>query len=117
MNIRISPESVRIRVNLEEAQVLKEEGVLSQKVRFFEGEMTMEVEIIFHQGKAIKFFYTGWCAKTVLREAEFLRLLEAKPDKENRIVDSIDSSDFDATRVIFEIDLFAKKVLKGGNNE
>ena len=109
MNLRLSPESVRLRVSLDEARALERERTLTQRIPLAAQEITIELLLVQQQAEAAKFSFVGQTARALIREREFLDLLAERPSEESSIQATPNSTDKSPLSFVFEIDLFSRK--------
>jgi len=112
VNIRLSPESVRLRVSLEEARALERERKLVQRIPLVAQEIAIELLLVQQQAEAAKFSFVGQTARALIREREFFDLLAERPSEESSIQATLSSTSTPPLYFIFEIDLFSRKETK-----
>lgn len=108
MNLRFSPESVRLRVSLEEARALERDKRLVQRVVLPDVAVSMEVVVSTEQEQAATFCFSEQRALASLREKDFLALLGEKPSRDSCIRADWSSTGEHLAEFVFEIDLFSR---------
>lgn len=112
MNIRFAPDSVRIRISLDEVRVLERAKLLIQKIPFVEEEMSIEVSLERDRSESASFCFLGHVVRVVLREQDFRELLSDKASRNSCIRISLGSRSEMPLEFVFEIDLHSKKQKK-----
>lgn len=111
MNLKFSSRGVRLRVSIEEARLLARSGQLEERIAFPEEGMVIEIRLTNELFQPALFSFSEGRALAILREREFLDLLESRPSRELALEAELDCDD-ERTKFVFEIDLFSRKATK-----
>ena len=101
MNVKFSPESVRMRVSLSEARTLAEKCILTQEVP---GILNMKVCIADNAESVFSLIDED--LKVLINKKDFLDLLSERPSRDSLLKFPLNDEGLD---FIFEIDLFSRK--------
>jgi len=115
MNIRFAPESVRLRVSLQEAHALEREKRLTQRIPLIEGDIVIELKLVKQLNVPAKFSFLGQTAQTLLRDQEFFALLAEKPSRDSCINVVLNAAHEVPLEFSFEIDLFSREKKEGSD--
>ena len=114
MNLRLSPDVVRLRISLDEAKALENQGALSQRIPFANGDMMLDVKLNVDQRIPVVFRFERERALATIREQDLFVLLEDRPGRGSCIRSSLETPTRESLEFVFEIDLFSRKSGKAG---
>ncbi len=116
MNIRLSPESVRMRISQEEASVLERERHLSQRIPLPEEGMSLDVSLRDDLAEPARFCLKGLHVEVVLNRQDFRAVVAGKASKDSGIRIPIGCFGDAPLEFVFEIDAFSRKSKKEAEN-
>ncbi len=107
VNIRFDSRSVRVRVSLEEAMTLNQNGRLVEN--FASGNLSVEISLALDQDTAMRYHFEGKRVELTVRKRDLTELLLVRPSREESIRTEVIETRAEPIEVIFEIDLFTRK--------
>lgn len=107
MNLRFSSKDVRLRINLQEALLLKEAKHFEEIIYLPENQLSVRITIDEHLSSPATFSFMHNTAAVFLRESDFSKLLADRPSRDSAIIHELSYEQ--KLSFIFEIDLFTRK--------